>query len=94
MDVFASAPIKESHGSLHICEFPVSVLRANIATVDTETNQVVSECTVEGDGKHAREQYQQDAQFFLLIYFNQIILNMFRTNTRNCSTSHSCYRAS
>jgi hypothetical protein len=45
----------------------------------------VTECTVEKDGKHVRQQHQPDAQFFLLIYFNNIILDMFRTNNRSSS---------
>ena len=67
---FASATIKESHGDMRIREFPVIVLKVNTATVGTVTNQaVVSECAVERDGKHIREQFQTDAHFFLLVYF-------------------------
>ena len=70
MEVFASAPIKESHGIMHTCGFPVGVLKTNIATVGTAKSQVVvSKCTVDRDGKHTREQYQPAAQLFLLIYF-------------------------
>jgi hypothetical protein len=55
---------KESHGSMHSCEFPVSVLKTNTVTVYTETNQVVvTKRTVERDGKHIREQDQQYAHF-------------------------------
>jgi hypothetical protein len=70
VDIFASTPIKESHGNLNICDFPVSVLNVNTATVYTETNQVVTESTVERDCKRIRKQDQRDAKFFLLIYIN------------------------
>jgi hypothetical protein len=37
-----------------------------------------------------REEYQQDAHFFLIIYFTKIILDMFRTN--NSSSSGGLYK--
>jgi len=69
VDVFATTTIKESHGILHICEFPVSILKAITAAVNTETNQVVVRgCIVERETVNIREQYQQNAHFFLLIF--------------------------
>ena len=38
---------------------------------------------------HTREKHQQHAHFFLIIYVNELILYMFRTN--NCSSSEGLY---
>jgi len=40
---------------------------------------------------HVRAQDQQDAHFFLIICFNYIILDMFRTNVHHQEVSTAAY---